>query len=168
MNTEVIVGNLCSIGATISDSISGTRKNKKEMLIYQSISQIFYIICSVALKGYSATVQNVVAIIRNLFAAFDKKNKYIEIALIIIPLVLGIVFNNRGLVGLLPVAANLSYGICMFSKNQDPDRLKFIFILNIISYTIFNFYILNYVGGIFNTISAISTTISLIKSKNKQ
>ena len=58
-NFDVIAGNVCSIGAMISDSYSGTRKNEKGILLAQCVSQIFYAAGSIILKGYSATVQNV-------------------------------------------------------------------------------------------------------------
>lgn len=168
MYIEVIIGNLCSVGAMISDSVSGTRKNKKGMLMAQSVSQLFYICSSLVLKGYSATVQNVVAIIRNLFAAYDKKNIFIEIILTALPVVLGIAFNNRGVIGLLPVFANLVYSVCIFKADQESIKLKYVFVLNVLMYSVFNFYILNFTGGIFNIIVATSTIVSLIKTNKKK
>ena len=47
------------------------------------------------------------AVLRNLAAMKNIKSKVIEWTLIILGAALGIVFNNRGLVGWLPIAANL-------------------------------------------------------------
>ena len=47
------------------------------------------------------------AVLRNLAAMKNIKSKVIEWTLIILGVALGIVFNNRGLVGWLPIAANL-------------------------------------------------------------
>ena len=162
---NIIIGNVCAVGAMLSDSVSGTRKTQKDILLVQCISQVFYICSSLILKGYSATVQNVVAIARNLFAAYDKKNKVLEYVLIILPVVLGIVFNNRGLIGFLPVAANLEYSIAVFAFREKPTMLKYAIIVNNVMFCVFNFAILNFVSGVASIVIIITTSISIIKEK---
>jgi len=162
---EIIVGNVCAVGAMLSDSVSGTRKTRREILLVQCVSQLFYIASSLILKGYSATVQNVVSIARNLFAAYDKKNKAIEYVLIILPVVLGIVFNNRGLLGYLPVLANLEYSVAVFAIKDKPVVLKYALIVNCILFCVFNFAILNFVSGVACIVIVITTSVSVYKEK---
>ena len=78
---EIIIGNVCSLFAMISDAISGTRKKNSEILAIQIISQVFYGTGSFVLKGYSSVVQNVVGILRNLAGIKNIKNKFIELLL---------------------------------------------------------------------------------------
>ena len=61
---NIILGNILALCAMITDSISTTRKKNTEILGIQIISQFFYGSTSIVLKGYSATVQNVVAVFR--------------------------------------------------------------------------------------------------------
>lgn len=68
MLTDIILGNICSLCAMVTDSVSGTRKKRGEILGIQTISQVFYGAGSMILKGYSAVAQNLVAILRNLAA----------------------------------------------------------------------------------------------------
>ena len=96
---EIIVGNVCSLCAMVSDSVSGTRKKRSEILAIQMLSQVFYGVGTIILKGYSSTAQNVVALLRNLAAMKNVKSKAVEWTLILLGVVLGIVFNNRGLIG---------------------------------------------------------------------
>ena len=42
MLNDVIVGNVCSLLAMVTDSISGTRKKRNEILGFQTLSQVFY------------------------------------------------------------------------------------------------------------------------------
>ena len=72
---EIIVGNVCSLCAMITDSISGTRKKHQQILAIQIISMLFYAAGSIILKGYSSTVQNAVGILRNLAAMKNLKRK---------------------------------------------------------------------------------------------
>ena len=151
----------------ISDAISGTRKKNSEILAIQIISQIFYGTGSFVLKGYSSVVQNVVGILRNLAGIKDIKNKFIEWTLILLGVILGIIFNNRGLLGYLPILGNLEYSIAIFRFKDNEKGLKISFIINMIVFSIFNFVIMNYVSGVANFITALTTAISLIRENKK-
>ena len=160
---DIIVGNICSLCAMITDSVSGTRTKRSQILGIQIISQLFYGAGSIILKGYSSTAQNVVAIFRNIAAIKNIKSKVLEWILIGLGVVLGIIFNNRGLIGWLPIIANLEYSIAMFRFKDDERRLKLTFIVNMLMYSVFSFFIKNYVGVVSNIVVAAVTAIALIK-----
>ena len=164
---DIIVGNVCSLCAMASDSISSTRKKNTEILGIQILSQFFYAAGSIILKGYSSTAQNAVAVLRNLAAMKDIKSRTVEWILIALGVILGIVFNNRGLLGWLPIAANLEYSISVFRFRDNERGLKTAFMINMIMYSVFSFAILNFVGGAANIVTAAVTGYSLLKAKNK-
>ena len=124
MISDIIIGNICSIGAMVTDSISGTRKKHREILAVQIISQVFYSAGSIILKGYSSTAQSLVAILRNLAAMKGVRHKAVEWALILLGVALGILWNNRGLLGWLPIAANLEYSVAVFRFSKNERGLK--------------------------------------------
>ena len=148
----------------ISDSISGTRKKHNEIMAVQIVSQFFYAASSIALKGYSSTVQNIVAVFRNLAAMKNIKSKFLEWVLILAGVVLGILFNNRGLLGWLPIIANLEYSVSVFKLKDNEKALKLAFIINMIMYAVFSAVIKNYVGVLSCTVIAVTTAVSLIKT----
>ncbi len=164
---EIIVGNIFSLCAMVSDSVSGTRKKHSEILAVQILSQVFYGICTIILKGYSSTVQNAVAILRNLAAIRRIKSRAVEWTLILLGVVLGIVFNNRGLLGWLPVVANLEYSIAVFRFRDEERKLRYAFILNMLMYSVFSFAIMNYVGAAANIVVAVTTAVSLIRERRE-
>ena len=61
---DIIIGNICSLCAMITDSISGTRRKHSEIMGIQIISQFFYAAGYTVLKGYSGVAQNIVAVLR--------------------------------------------------------------------------------------------------------
>jgi len=160
---EIILGNITSILACVSESYSTTRKTNKEALLVQCISQLFYGAGYIILKGYSGLVQNIVSLARNLFAAFGKSNKIIEWTLILAAAVFGIIFNNRGLLGLLPVAGNLLYSIAVFKFKDSNKNLKIAFGISSATYVIYNAAVLNFVGAATSLVIVISVVINLIK-----
>ncbi|MBQ7715150.1 MAG: YgjV family protein [Clostridia bacterium] len=166
---DIIAGNVCSLAAMITDSISGTRKKRTQILGIQIISQFFYAAGSMILKGYSSTAQNAVAILRNLAGMKNIKSKAVEWILISLGVALGIIFNNRGLLGWLPIVANFIYSVAIFRFKDNEKSLKIVFIINLLMYTVFSAVIQNYVGAVANTVVAVITAISLIKgAKNKE
>ena len=164
---DIIIGNACSLGAMITDSVSGTRKKHSEILAIQILSQIFYGVGSIILKGYSSTMQNVVAILRNLAAIKRIRNKAVEWVLILLGVVLGIAFNNRGLMGWLPVAANLEYSVAVFRFKDKEKSLKVAFLINMLMYSVFSFSIKNYVGAAGNIFVAVTTGLSLLRERKE-
>ena len=166
--TYVIIGNIFSLCAMVSDSISGMRKKHKEIMAVQIVSQLFYGASSVALKGYSSTAQNGVAIFRNLAAMKNVKSRILEWGLILAGVVLGIVFNNRGLMGFLPVVANFEYSVAVFRLRENEKALKIAFIVNMIMYAVFSAVIMNYVGVLSCAVIAVSTAVSLFRERKKE
>lgn len=163
---EIIIGNVCSVFGMVSDSFSSTRKTNRSMLLVQIISQLFYGIGSFVLKGYSAVAQNAVTVVRNLVAMKGKTSRIVEWILILSGVLLGIAFNNRGIIGYLPVVANLEYSVAVFYVRSERG-LKASFMVNAVFFSVFNFILRNYVGFVTNIVVAITTLVAIIRSGRK-
>ncbi len=164
---NLIAGNFFSLLAMVSDSVSSSRKTTRGVLMVQILSQIFYGASAILLKGYSAVVQNVISIARNVAAIRQFSSRTLEWTLAILGVVLGLWFNNLGFVGLLPVIANLEYTLAVFHFKSNERALKIAFLLNAILFTVFNAVILNIVGVISNIVVIVTTAIFLIRDSKK-
>jgi len=164
----VIVGNVSSLFAMITDSLSSSRKTAKSILLLQTLSQIFFGTSAVILKGYSAAVQNAISIIRNVAAVWKKDSKVIEWILIVLAVGLGIAFNNRGFVGLLPVIANLEYSLAVLKFKDNERALKMAFAVNTIMYVFFNAAVLNFVAVTANIVVFVTTVVFLVRDTKKE
>ena len=165
---SVITGNVCSILAMVTDSVSATRKTARGVLWVQILSQIIYAFGGWVLGGYSAMAQNFVSILRNLAAIYSLSNRYLEWLLVGLGVVLGIACNNLGFIGLLPVIASLQYSLAIFRFRNDQRPLKISFIISSVLFAVFNGAILNITGVITNLVVAGITAADLIRSKNKR
>ena len=159
----LLIGNLCSLLAMVTDAISASRKTAKSMLLVQILSQIIYGTGAIALKGYSAAVQNAVAILRNIAAIRKVQSKWVEWLLVALAVVLGLLFNNLGTIGLLPVVANFIYSVAIFGFKDNERVIKGAFAVNMALFTVFNALILNFVGTATNAVLAVSTTAFVIR-----
>ena len=161
----IIFGNICSFLATITDSISSTRKTVKGVLGMQCLSQIIFIVVSIAFQGYADLVQNVVGLVRNLFAMSKKQVKGIEWVFVTLAVGLGLWFNNLGWLGLLPVLANFEYSLAVFRFADDERAMKVAFAVMNLLYMVYNFCMLNVVGGICSAVVIVTTVIYLVKNR---
>ena len=161
----IIIGNVASLLATITDSISATRKTSRGMLLTQMLSQSIYTVAALALKGYSGAVQNVVGIIRNIVAISGKTFKGADWVFAGLGVVFGLYFNNLGVVGLLPVLANFEYSLAVFRFADDERAMKVAFAVMNLLYMVYNFCMLNVVGGICSAVVIVTTVIYLVKNK---
>ena len=162
---SLILGNGCSLLAMVTDSISSTQKTAKGVLLMQSLSQLIYCIGTILLKGYSGAVQNVVSILRNFVAIRKISSPLIEWILVALGVALGLLFNNLGLIGYLPVVANLQYTLAVFKFKENERALKISFALCIGLFAIFNCAIFNFVGAASNLVVLGTTLVMLFKQQ---
>lgn len=167
----ILIGNIiCAIGLVI-DLFSVSRKKAKTVLTYQLFSYGCYGLSTFILKGYTATVQDIFSIIRNAFAIMGVKSKALQIFLVSLPVVIGVIINNRGFIGLFPVVGNLVYAISMFFFDGKVIPLKIGLLLDVCLFFVFNFTIQNYVGMANNALMFLTTlgfVIRTLKSEKSE
>ncbi|MBQ9958726.1 MAG: YgjV family protein [Oscillospiraceae bacterium] len=161
----IIFGNVCSFLATVTDSISSTRRTTKGMLGMQCLSQLIFVVVSIAFQGYADLVQNVVGLVRNLFAMREKQVKGMEWVFVALAVGIGLYFNNLGWLGLLPVLANFEYSLAVFRFADNERAMKVAFAVMNVLYMIYNFCMLNVVGGICSAVVIVTTVIYLVKNR---
>ena len=161
---ELILGNICSLIAMGTDAVSSWAKSARKMLLFQCLSQGIYAVGSVILKGYSAAVQNVISLARNLFATRKRSLPVVEWILIALGVGLGLFFNNRSWIGLLPVVANLEYSLAVLFFKDNEQLLKIAFFIDVLLFCIFNTVIFNIVGTVSNIVVMLITLVAILKN----
>lgn len=161
---HILLGNAFSLLATVSDLYSVSRKTARSMLVTQTVTQALLGLSSLALGGYSAVVQNVVSILRNLAALKQTSSRVLEYGLIAAGVVLGVAFNNLGLIGWLPILSNLIYSVSVFRFKNDERSLKIAFTVCVSMYFLFSLRLHNYVGAASNVAVFTTSALSLLKS----
>ena len=167
MDSHIILGNLCTLLAMGANAVSSMQKTAKRILRVQNLAQLIYCASAMILGGYSAAVQNAVSILRNIAAIRDIKSKVLEWSLVTAGVVLGIAFNNRGFMGLLPVLGNLLYTLVIFRFMDRERLLKLAFLISTASFLVFNIVILNIVGAVSDSVVIVTTVVVLCRGMKK-
>lgn len=131
MSIYLIVGNIFSLLSAICIAISVLKKNKNDLIWWQIIDVIFCIFSNIALYTYAALTTNIISLIRNVLAYKNKLTKRATLILLILCVVVGLLVNNRGIVGLFAIVAPASYTIFMF-VTKDEQQMRWALISNLI------------------------------------
>ena len=154
---NLIIGNILTLIASLAFIYSCTQKEKKKILIIQCIQKSFAAIGNIVLKGYSGAITHTISLISYIFCYKDKLNTIVKTIITVLIITLSIIFNNLGLIGVLPLISSLTYLWLMDIK--DIIKFKYILLFTIILWAIYDFTIKSYTSFTFGVISIITTII---------
>jgi len=127
----IIIGEIFSLLAALTLAYSTFSNKKNKMIWWQAINAIFYGISNLFLGGYSAVVTNVLTLSRNILVVKNKLDKKFTIIICILMTIVGVYFNNRVWLGLLPIIASVQYTICVYVL-KSAQRMRIALIINLL------------------------------------
>jgi len=166
MPTYLILGNIFSFLASLCTAVSVVKKNKTDFMYWQVGNTIFAILTNIVLFSYSGVTTNAVSLVRNVLAYKNKLSFVITLIICAISLFLGITFNNRGLIGILPVFSSAGYTLCIYlTKNE--QQLRYALIIDLFLWATYYLYIRGYPSAITYMVLNIWTAIQIFKNHKR-
>ena len=160
----LIIGNIFSFLASLCTAISVVKKSKTDFMHWQVGNTVFAILTNATLLSYSGVTTNAVSFIRNVLAYKNKLSLIGTFIILIISISLGVMFNNRGLIGILPVFSSAGYTMCIYlTKNE--QQLRYALIVDLSIWATYYFYIQAYPSAITYTLLNIWTLIQIVKNR---
>lgn len=162
----IIIGNIFALIASIVMVIASYIKNKEKFLILQSIQIFLFVLSNIVLGGISGAIVNALSVLRNILCYKNKLTKTWIIIICLLMIVLSIIYNKNGLIGLLPIIASVMFTVTINTKNE--LALKVMVIISFTLWLIFDYTIKSYVSTLFDAIGIVAAfvaTIQLIKLK---
>lgn len=144
--------------------ISVAVKSKKSLIKWQTFNILFYIFACIVLNAYAALVSIFIALVRNILAYKDKLTKRITFVLCLLILVVGVWVNNRGIIGIFPIAAIVSYTILIYTTKNE-QQMRYALILNMVLWFVHNLFIMAYPSAISNVLICLWTALNIIKNR---
>ena len=161
MNIALIVGNIIALIASLIMMYTGYVKNKKKIIFLQTVQIGMAVISNLVLGGIPGAIVNVVSCIRNIVCYKNKLDMKAKIIFVIVTTVLTIAFNNLLFIGLLPLAASLTYIVFMTEKNV--IKFKIITIATLIMWGIYDFCIQSYTSACFDFLTVVTNLIAIVQ-----
>ena len=133
----VIIANVIDFLAAIIQVGTGSIKKKSKILIAQIVQLLMQGISMLLLGGITGAISNVLSCFRNFLCYKEKLNVFWKAALIAASILMTILFNDQGLLGIIPAATCTVFIIFMDVK--DPVKFKLLVTLSLIPWMIYHF-----------------------------
>lgn len=164
--TNIIIGNIIALIASILMVLAGLQKKKKKILFIQIIQIALSVISNLVLGGYTGAIINALSCVRDILCYKDKMGTKEKIIIIILAVGLSLVFNNLGWIGLLPIGATVIYII--FMNTKDVVKFKMLIIFSMIMWLLYDLYIKSYTSGAFDFASIIANLFAISQIKRRK
>ena len=164
----IVIANIISLAGCIVMVLTGLIQTKRNILTAQVFTFALLGLANLLLGGISAVVSNSIAIIRNVYCIKFKLTWPVKLVFMGLQLVLTLIFNDDGLIGYLPLLANIIYISLLDTENEVV--LKLGIMTSTACWIVFDFVMLNFSGTVFDVITVISNLVGiiiLIKNRKK-
>ncbi|MBQ6492258.1 MAG: YgjV family protein [Erysipelotrichaceae bacterium] len=166
----IIIANVFSLVGQLFMLFASTRKTRRDILIYRCIAICIVAVSGLLLKGYTGVVMDGVELARNLLALGGINSNVTSFIFIGISIFLGLLFNNRGIFGVLPIIANIIQSTVILSPKMSLKAVKMGLGTAALCWCVFNFICSDYIGSAFTIVNATSYFINAFRkddSKNE-
>lgn len=163
---QLVCGNIVALIASILMVCSGSVKDRKKIIYIQTLQILAFTISTLILGGYTGAIINIISLVRNVLCYKDKLTNKMKILLIIPSIVLSLLFNNLGFLGLLPVISSVTYTCFMSTKNT--IKLKSVIIFTMILWLIYDILIRSYTSAVFDVFSIIANSVTIYQLSYKK
>lgn len=159
---NILIGNGISFVAGIFLILSMIVNKDKQAYKYQFLNAFVLMISSFFFYSWTGVTTMAIAATRNLMVYKDKLTFHWTVFFIVLSVVLGLVVNTMGFIGLLPIIAIVQITICNYLLKQ-IKWIKLSFIVNEFFYIIYFLAILDFSSSIIEIITAIIGLVSFFK-----
>lgn len=159
----ILIANAIDFVAALLQVGSGFVKKKAKILIIQTVQLLMQGVSILLLGGVTGAVSNILSCYRNYLCYKDKLNNLWKFILIAASVVMTLLLNNQGLLGIMPAAICAVYIIFMDVK--DPVKFKLLVTLTFIPWVFYHFALKAYVAAIFDVATVLTNGIALWQMK---
>ena len=155
----IIIANIIDFLAALIQVGSGAIKKKSKILVVQIVQLLMQGVSMLLVGGITGAISNVLSCYRNYLCYKEKLNRAWKGILIAASVLMTVLFNNQGWLGIIPVVVCTVYILLMDVK--DPVKFKLLVTLSFVPWIIYHFALQLYVAAIFDTISVITSAVTL-------
>ena len=148
---KIIIGNLISLGAACFLAASCISQDNRRVFWYQCLESLLIAAASVFFGSYAAVITMSLSALRNYLVSRGKYTRNVMLTFVIVSTTLGLLFNTRGWLGLMPVAATTEYAVCCYCI-RGVLATKWSILINILLWVVYSFLILDFSTAISNSV----------------
>ncbi len=159
---NIVIGNVISLVAGIFLILSMWVNDEKQAYKHQFLNAFILMISSVFFLSWTGVVTMAIAASRNAMVYYDRLTFNWAVVFIIVSIVIGLLVNTMGFVGILPIIAIVQITLCNYYL-KTIKSIKTGFIVNSAIYIIYFVAIYDFSSAIIESITAMVGVVSLAK-----
>jgi hypothetical protein len=161
---RLLIGNIISLAAACFTLASAWSGERKRIYLYQAVQCLLLSVANIFFFSISGVTTFVLCAIRNLLLARDRFTGKLCVVFVVSVAVVGIIANNRGVVGFLPIVTTALYTVvCLFAKRK--KAVKWNIVVNLSLWAVYDLLISDYVSCAVDTGSAAAALISMARDR---
>ena len=163
----MILGNCISLVASICLAASCCAKSRESAYRLQAAESGVLCVSYLVFNAWAGLITQVLSVIRNLLVVRGKYTARLMVVFTVLAVALGVAVNDRGLIGLLPVAATVQLTLCNhFCRTMVQVKLSFL--VNALQWLAFSFCIGDYVNTCTQVVVMTLCVVSLVRLNRKE
>ena len=140
-------------------------KERKNVLLFQSVANFLYFVEYFLLGAFSASLMNLVSTCRCfMFAKVDNKKSFCFLLLFVFLILFIGVFTYDGVLSLIPIVISVFYTLSSFNSNAKWNRFCVLFLAFVWIY--YNFKVEAYISILGNLMEIVSGILALVRFKD--
>lgn len=159
---NIIIGNAISLVAGIFLVLSMVVNDQKRAYKHQFLNAFVLMISSFFFYSWTGVTTMAIAAARNMMVYKDRLTFRWTVFFIVLSVVLGLMVNTMGFIGLLPIMAIVQITICNYVL-KEIKWIKLSFIVNEFFYIVYFLAILDFSSSIIEIITALIGLVSFFK-----
>ena len=163
---QLICGNIIALIASTLMVCSGIIKDRKKTIYLQTIQILAFVMSNLILGGYTGAIVNFISLARNYWCYKDNLTKIKKLILIILSVAFSLLFNNLGLIGLLPIISTVVF--TCFIDTKSIIKLKFLIMFASVLWLIYDTILGSYTSAIFNFFTILGTITTIYQLSRKK
>ena len=164
----ILIANVIDFLAALIQVGSGSIKQKQRILLVQILQLLMQAVSMLILGGITGAISNVLSCFRNYLCYRGKLRSAWKILLISASILMTILLNQQGFLGILPAAVCTVYILLMDVK--DPVKFKLLVTLSFVPWMYYHWILKSYTGALFDAATIFTNAItlySMIRDRNK-
>ena len=160
-----LAANIIDFFAAMIQIGTGAVKKKSKILILQIVQLLMQGVAMLLLGGVTGAVSNVLSCVRNYICYKEKLNLPWKIFFIVASVVMTILLNNQGILGMIPAAVCIVY--ILFMDVKDAVKFKILVMLTFIPWLIYHFILGSYTGAASDAATIVANIVTIIKMRKE-
>lgn len=158
--SNILIGNIVSFAAAAFLAVSCVVKDRKQVFILQFMNCAVLALASYFFGSYAAISTLALCCVRNVFITKDKFTRPVMTVIVILVIICGVLTNNRGIIGLMPVLATVE--CCYFITNIRKTKISIL--LNESIWLVYSFIVQDYATALTDVAVIIVDIVAILKA----